>query len=186
MIGVKYSDKYAVEETFQLFKIPWEWYDPEHKYDVIIADKAEIGTVSVSVPVPVIDLSEKDYFAEIAQILNEGIPHCHEPVVDILIDELRDKLKKYTLLVEIPPVPWGYSYIAALTHDVDITSVKERKWISVGNAVLQCIKKGKLTDATKILTAKLRVGGKDPWNCFEEWMQLEEELGVRWHSRIFQ
>jgi hypothetical protein len=47
------------------------------------------------------------------------------------LDRLREKLKQskqFTTLVEIPPVPWGYSYMVALTHDVDITSVKERRW----------------------------------------------------------
>jgi hypothetical protein len=28
MIGIIYPDKYAVEETFQLLKIPWEWHEP--------------------------------------------------------------------------------------------------------------------------------------------------------------
>jgi len=27
MIGVSYPDHYAIEETFQFLKIPWEWYD---------------------------------------------------------------------------------------------------------------------------------------------------------------
>ncbi len=174
LIGVKYDDPYAVEETFQLFKIPWEWYDPEHVYDVVIARKGEVDAAGAFL----IDLSEKDYFAEIARILNEGLPHCHEPVVEILIDELRQILKEHTLLVEIPPVPWGYSYIVALTHDVDITSVRERRWVSVGYAVYQCMRKGWVRDAARILGAKCVIG-KDPWNCFEEWMRFEEELGVR-------
>lgn len=174
LIGVKYDDPYAVEETFQLFKIPWEWYDPEHTYDVVIAHRGEVETAGAYL----VDLSEKDYFAEIARILNEGLPHCHEPVVEILIDELRQVLKEHTLLVEIPPVPWGYSYIVALTHDVDITSVRERRWVSVGYAVYQCLRKGMVKDAVRILGAKCGIG-KDPWHCFEEWMHLEENLGVR-------
>ncbi|MDD4255678.1 MAG: polysaccharide deacetylase family protein [Methanofollis sp.] len=173
-IGVYYDNAYAVEETFQLFKIPWEWYDPSHTYDVVIARKGEVDTAGAYL----VDLSEKDYFAEIARTLNEGLPHCHEPVVEVLIDELRQVLKEHTLLVEIPPVPWGYSYIVALTHDVDITSVRERRWVSVGYAVYQCLRKGMVRDALQILGAKCGVG-KDPWHCFEEWMRLEENLGVR-------
>lgn len=171
---MKYDDTYAVEETFQLFKIPWEWYDPSHVYDVVIARRGEVDTAGAFL----VDLSEKDYFAEIARILNEGLPHCHEPVVEILIDELRQILKEHTLLVEIPPMPWGYSYIVTLTHDVDITSVRERRWVSVGYAVYQCLRKGMVKDAARILGAKCGIG-KDPWNCFEEWMRLEEDLGVR-------
>ena len=174
LIGVKYDDPYAVEETFQLFKIPWEWYDPEHTYDVVIARRGEVDTAGGYL----VDLSEKDYFAEIAQILNEGLPHCHEPVVDILIDELRQILKEHTILVEIPPVPWEHPYIVALTHDVDITSVRERRWVSVGYAAYQCLRKGQVRDACSILGAKCGIT-KDPWNCFDEWMQLEQELGVR-------
>jgi len=51
---------------------------------------------------------------------------------------LLEKLKQFTTLVEIPPVPWGYSYMVALTHDVDITSVKERSWFSVWYAIYSC------------------------------------------------
>ncbi|QSZ67924.1 hypothetical protein RJ40_10670 [Methanofollis aquaemaris] len=174
MIGVYYPDLSPVEETFRLFKIPWEWYDPAHTYDVVIARRGEVETAGAYL----VDLSEKDYFAEIARILSEGLPHCHEPMVEILIDELRQVLKEHTLLVEIPPVPWGYSYTVALTHDVDITSVRERRWVSVGYAVYQCLRKGMVRDAVRILGAKCGIG-KDPWNCFEEWMRLEEDLGVR-------
>jgi predicted nucleotidyltransferase len=41
------------------------------------------------------------------------------------LEKLREKLKQFTTLAEIPPVPWGYSYMVALTHDVDITSVSK-------------------------------------------------------------
>ena len=174
LIGVCYDDAYAVEETFQLFKIPWEWYDPAHTYDVVIAQKDKISELGAYV----IDLSEKDYFAEIARILNEGLPCCHEPVVEILIDELREILKKHTVLVEIPPVPKGYSYMIALTHDVDITSVKERRWVSVGYAIYQCLRRGMVADGIRILGAKCGIG-RDSWNCFSEWMELERSLGVR-------
>lgn len=171
---MKYDATYPVEETFQLFKIPWEWYNPKHTYDVVIARKEEVGTIDAYL----VNLSEKDYFAEIAQTLNEGLSHCHEPVVDILIDELRQILKEHTILVEIPPVPWEYSYIVALTHDVDITSVRERRWVSVGYAAYQCLRKGQVKDAFQIFGAKCGIT-KDPWNCFDEWMRLEEELDVR-------
>jgi hypothetical protein len=51
--------------------------------------------------------------------------HNREPLCEMYLDELRRKLKQskqFTTLVEIPPVPGGYSYMAALTHDVDTTS----------------------------------------------------------------
>ena len=76
-------------------------------------------------------------------------------------------------------MPWATSRTClSLTPDVDFTSARERRWVSVGYAVYQCLRKGMVKDAAQILGAKCGVG-KDPWNCFEEWMQLEEELGVR-------
>ena len=38
-IGVFYSEKYAVEEAFQLLKIPWEWYQTGKYYDIVITFK---------------------------------------------------------------------------------------------------------------------------------------------------
>ncbi|RLG28911.1 hypothetical protein DRN97_12700 [Methanosarcinales archaeon] len=46
MIGVIYPDKYAVEETFQLMKIPWEWYDPSEGYDVVIGREEDLELVA--------------------------------------------------------------------------------------------------------------------------------------------
>lgn len=48
MIGVipKESQRQVVEEFFELFKTPWEWYRPGHAYDVVIATAAEIPEVS--------------------------------------------------------------------------------------------------------------------------------------------
>lgn len=174
MIGIHANYDYSVTETLELFKIPWEWYNPEHSYDVIIGNEEDFPEGILNF----INLSEKNYFEEISRILNECLPHCKEPVVDILIDELREKLKQYTLVIEIPPVPWGYDYTTCLTHDVDITSVRERRFISVGYAIYQCLKEGLLNDALKIFAAKFGIG-KDPWNCFSEWMELEDQLEVR-------
>ena len=53
-IGIVYQDEYAVEETFQLLKIPWEWYDSSEKYDVVIGRKEDLNFKDVNR----IDLSE--------------------------------------------------------------------------------------------------------------------------------
>jgi hypothetical protein len=55
-IGVVYQDKYAVEETFQLLKIPREWYDSSKEYDVVIGRKEDLK--SKDVDFNLIDLSE--------------------------------------------------------------------------------------------------------------------------------
>ena len=121
-----YQDKYAVEETFQLLKIPWEWYDSSEEYDVVIGRGEDLNSKDVNFNL--IDLSEDDVFKKVGDLLNQGVMHNSEPLCEMYLDELRRKLKQFTILLEIPPVPWGYSYMVALTHDVDITSVKERNW----------------------------------------------------------
>ena len=132
-IGVVYQDEYAVEETFQLLKILWEWYDSSEKYEVVIGRDEDLKSKDVNFNL--IDLSEDDIFKKISNLLNQGVMHNREPLCEMYLDELRRKLKQskqFTTLVEIPPVPWGYSYMVALTHDVDITSVKERSWFFKG------------------------------------------------------
>ena len=58
MIGVIYPDEYAVEETFQLLKIPWEWYDVSKEYNVVIGRKEDLKSKDVNFNL--IDLSEDD------------------------------------------------------------------------------------------------------------------------------
>jgi len=123
MIGVIYQDEYAVEETFQLLKIPWEWYDVSKEFNVVIGRKEDLNSKDVNFNL--IDLSEDDIFKKISDLLNQGVMRNREPLCEMYLDELRRKLKQskqFTTLVEIPPVPLGYSYMVALTHDVDITS----------------------------------------------------------------
>ena len=175
MIGVEYPDAYAVEETFQLLKVPWEWYDEEKQYEAVIGYPSALGFNGPDV----LDLSGGDLFREVADILNQGLPRSREPAVDMILDRLRSDLASRSILPEIPPVPWGYSYIMALTHDVDVLSVRERRWISVLGAIYDCLSRGSIADAVRILGAKLRIFS-DPWNLIGEWIRLEgEELDVR-------
>jgi hypothetical protein len=182
-MGVVYQDKYAVEETFQLLKIPWEWYDSSEEYDVVIGRKEDLKSKDVNFNFNLIDLSEDDIFKKVGDLLNQGVMHNSEPLCEMYLDELRKKLKQFTTLVEIPPVPWGYSYMVALTHDVDITSVKERSWFSVGYAIYNCFLNRDFIDGVRILMAKTKIFkksfAKDPWNCFEEWVRIENEMGVK-------
>ena len=174
MIGVCYPDKYAVEETFQLFKVPWEWYQSGRQYDVVIARKADVPDYTGNL----IDLTGNDILRKISDLLNVGQSHLHEPACDIIVDQLRQDLKKCTILVEIPPCPWEHPYMVALTHDVDLISVYERKWQSVGNAVFRCMLQGSFHSGIRIILAKFRIC-PDPWDNFTEWMEMEQKLGVR-------
>jgi hypothetical protein len=177
-IGVCYPDKYAVEETFQLLKVPWEWYEPGRQYEVVIARKTDVPGWTGNL----IDLTPNDVFKKIGDLLNTGQPHLHEPSCDILIDALRQELIKYTILVEIPPVPWGHPYMVALTHDVDVTSVRECRLVTGGYAAFQCISHGEVRAGLRLGLARLGIGN-DPWSLFGRWKTFEEQLGV--HSTFF-
>jgi len=174
MIGVCYPDKYAVEETFQLLKVPWEWYEPGNPYDVVIARRADVPGFTGNL----IDLEGKDLFKTIGDLLTTGKDHLHEPVCDIAIEELRQELRKYILLVEIPPAPWGHPYMLALTHDVDVTSARECRYGTVGFAAYQCFCQGQVRAGLCLLLARLGIGS-DPWALFSRWKALEDGLGVR-------
>jgi hypothetical protein len=174
MIAVFYPDRYAVEELFQLLKVPWEGYVPGRQYDVVIARRTEVPDWTGNL----IDLTANDFFKKISDLLNTGQPHLHEPSCDILIDSLRQELKKYTILVEIPPAPWDHPYMVALTHDVDVTSVKECRIVTAGYAAFQCITHGEVCAGLRLGLARFGIGN-DPWSLFSRWKIFEDQLGVR-------
>jgi hypothetical protein len=111
-------------------------------------------------------------------MINSGQAHLHEPVCDIILDQIRQEISKYTILVEIPPSPWAHPYMMALTHDVDVTSVRECRFLTVGYAAYQCIKQGNFLPGLHLLCAKCGIGN-DPWVLFERWKMFEDQLGVR-------
>ena len=49
-----------------------------------------------------------------------------KPILDLMLVEIREVLRReVTNYLELPPIPWGYSYAMVLTHDIDILSLKE-------------------------------------------------------------
>ena len=71
-----------------------------------------------------------DLFREISALLTVGQPACNAsiPALDLHIALLRDLIvASGVLLVEIPPVPQGYQFIACLTHDVDHASIRRHR-----------------------------------------------------------
>jgi hypothetical protein len=71
-----------------------------------------------------------DLFSEVNRLLTQGQPAAHAeiPTLDLHIALLRDLIVASGLsLVEIPPVPHGYRFIACLTHDVDHPSIIQHK-----------------------------------------------------------
>lgn len=72
-----------------------------------------------------------DLFDEVRTLLEVGQPsaEAHVPTLELHIALLRDLITGCGVpLVEIPPVPDGYRFIACLTHDVDHPSVRQHKF----------------------------------------------------------
>jgi peptidoglycan/xylan/chitin deacetylase (PgdA/CDA1 family) len=71
-----------------------------------------------------------DLFREIRALLTVGQPVAYAaiPTLDLHIALMRDLIVASGVpLIEVPPVPDGYSFIACLTHDVDHPSIRRHK-----------------------------------------------------------
>lgn len=199
MIGViaNTSDCQVVHEFFQLFKTPWEFYQPDRHYDVlIVSEGGNLPTVPVRLTIHYCgsrtqsdvegetgpqqkggDLSYKgrripiygdcitfrneldafltektsqesagylglangaryvrigyNLFREVRALLTVGqLPgNAGVPTLEMHIALLRDQIVGTGIfLVEIPPIPEGYAFIACLTHDVDHPLIRQHKW----------------------------------------------------------
>ena len=72
-----------------------------------------------------------DLFKEIGFLLNSGQPAAHAaiPTLEIHIDMLRKCILRAGIpLIEIPPVPARYRFIACLTHDVDFFGIRNHRF----------------------------------------------------------
>lgn len=72
-----------------------------------------------------------DLFDEVRILLTVGQPAANAaiPALELHIDLLRDLIVSSGIpLVEIPPVPEGYRFIACLTHDVDHPSIRQHRF----------------------------------------------------------
>jgi peptidoglycan/xylan/chitin deacetylase (PgdA/CDA1 family) len=71
-----------------------------------------------------------DLFAEVRHLLTLGQPrqHAHIPTLELHIALLRDLILGSSVdLLEMPPVPDGFAFIACLTHDVDHAALRVHK-----------------------------------------------------------
>jgi hypothetical protein len=188
----------AVEEFFQLFKTPWEFYRPGGAYSVVIATCGDVSNVNAGLlllygaeaksmdarlgiirggrpqsacvgghdtPVPIygeactftaadnvrtclmagtevvgvkVPASRStvvrvgyDVFDEVGLLLSNAQPieHAGTPTLDAHISMLRTWiLEEGSPLIEIPPVPSGYSFTACLTHDIDFIGIRQHKF----------------------------------------------------------
>lgn len=72
-----------------------------------------------------------DLFREVSILLTAGQPpnNAGIPTLELHITILRDLIVASGVpLMEIPPVPQGYDFIACLTHDVDHPSIRKHKF----------------------------------------------------------
>jgi len=187
------AEEHTIYEFFELFKIPWEFYSPGGKYQVVIScGEVKLADISASVLIAYADeeipcdvelnvqvqTGEKqpvftygknrlpiygagvtfalkgskfsqfiafvdrssgqvavrvgyDLFREVHFLLTSGQPIANSgiPTLDLHIAILRDLILYCGIpLIEIPPVPVGYSFITCLTHDVDHAALHRHKF----------------------------------------------------------
>jgi hypothetical protein len=136
-----------------------------------------------------------DLFYEVAFLLSEGQPtkNALSPTLELHIALLREWILDAGIpLVEIPPVPSGYRFIACLTHDVDFAGIRLHKldhtmWgflyrASVGSFVEFCRGICSIYRLIKNWIAVLSLPFvfmgliKDPWDDFGRYAEIERGL----------
>ena len=202
MIGViaNAADFPVVQEFFELFKTPWEFYRSGRQYDVLLCSShsdfqeqhARLVVIYVAAKAVFDDASGRsrasaevsgrlllykgaclplyfessisadrgdgllvdaesgqsavdetrcngaivvrvgyDLFREVHHLLTMGQPvaSARNPTLDLHIAFLRDLIRSAGItLIEIPPVPFGYRFVACLTHDIDHPFVRNHKF----------------------------------------------------------
>jgi peptidoglycan/xylan/chitin deacetylase (PgdA/CDA1 family) len=137
-----------------------------------------------------------DLFGEIRTLLTTGQPAANAgiPTLELHIALLRNLILASGLsLVEIPPVPDGYSFIACLTHDVDHPSIRRHK---LDHTILGYLYRAIFGSLVSVLQGRRRVRdlfinwwaalklplvqlglARDSWSEFDHYPELER--GVR-------
>jgi peptidoglycan/xylan/chitin deacetylase (PgdA/CDA1 family) len=136
-----------------------------------------------------------DLFQEIYHLLTRGQPlaHARIPALELHIAVLRDLIISHSIvLVEIPPVPADFNFIACLTHDVDHAGIRNHKCdhtifgflyrATIGSLINFC--RGRRT--VRQLAANwmaafslpfVHLGlAKDFWNQFDRYIDLEKDV----------
>ena len=137
-----------------------------------------------------------DLFAEVRKLLTLGQPpsNANIPTLEVHIALLRALILVSGIsLVEIPPMPEGFQFVACLTHDVDHPSIRQHNWdYTIGGFLLRAVF-GSLVDTILgrmsirhavenwVAAAKLPfvyIGvAKDFWRDFDDrYLELERDL----------
>lgn len=137
-----------------------------------------------------------DLFGEIRTLLTVGQPPANAgiPALELHVALVRDLITGCGVsLVEIPPVPEGFSFIACLTHDVDHPSIHPHKldhtiigffWRAIFGSLMDVIRGWmSLRDAAKNWAAAVKLPivylglAKDFWGDFaDRYMEVEKGL----------
>ncbi|HXB60017.1 MAG TPA: hypothetical protein VNU95_10650 [Candidatus Acidoferrales bacterium] len=136
-----------------------------------------------------------DLFQEVQHLLTHGQPanQARIPTLELHIALLRDLILECSIpLVEIPPVPVGYNFIACLTHDMDHIGMRNHKFdhtmfgflyrATLGSMLDFCGGKKSLRQlgANWLATLKLplvHLGlAEDFWNQYDRYLELEKGL----------
>ena len=137
-----------------------------------------------------------DLFSEARRLLTLGQPSANAslPALELHIAFLRNLITGCGVpLVEVPPVPDGYPFIACLTHDVDNPSIRQHKWDhtmfgflyravfgSLGNLFRERIRVGGLLTnwAAALKLPFVHMGlARDFWRGFDDrYLELENGL----------
>jgi peptidoglycan/xylan/chitin deacetylase (PgdA/CDA1 family) len=142
-----------------------------------------------------------DLFSEVRALLLVGQPpaNAHLPALELHIALLRNLITECEIpLVEIPPVPDGFQFIACLTHDVDHPAIRHHKWdhtmfgflyrATFGSLRKLMAGRMSIQDLLRNWMAALKLPfvylglAKDFWRGFDD-QYLELENGV--HSTFF-
>ena len=136
-----------------------------------------------------------DLLQEIRHLLTRGQPlaHARIPTLEIHIAVVRDLIVSHSIpLIEIPPIPAGYSFIVCLTHDVDHVGIRNHKCdhtmfgflyrATIGSLINFCAgrRSARYLAANWMAAFSLpfvHLGlAKDFWNQFDRYVDLEEGL----------
>jgi hypothetical protein len=132
-------------------------------------------------------------FGEILHLLTEGQPvtEARVPTLELHISFLRELMLRCAIpVVEIPPVPAGYNFIACLTHDVDHPAIRNHFFdhtmfgflyrATVGSTIdffrgRKSLKQMILNWWAALSLPFVYCGWvKDPWNQFARYLEMEK------------
>lgn len=137
-----------------------------------------------------------DLFEEVRHLLTTGQPPAYAgtPALELHIALLRDLLVRSGIaVVEIPPVPDGYSFMACLTHDLDHPVLRNHCCdhtmfgflyrATLGSLVRVCRGKSPARDLYRNWAAAGRLPlvylglATDPWRGFDSYLDIEAGFG---------